>query len=224
MTLFIFSIEAIDAAGKGVQTNLLADRLISQGFKVQVLDFPRYSTFIGKEIGERLSGDAVMDAQTLPVKDLSLWYALDRMLAFDDLKHDTQIIIMNRSTYSNIGYQLARVPAEERPHLKEWLEHLEFNVLNIPKPQRVFFLDIDSATSQTLVMKKGKREYLSTAKDVYESDKGLLDGASAVYNELADTEPNFVRIPCIDAVGLLKPITDIGDVIFEEAMKALKEK
>lgn len=223
MTLHIFSIEAIDAAGKGVQTNLLADRLHAQGFKVQVLDFPRYATFVGKEIGLRLSGEAEMDAQTLPARDMSLWYALDRMLAFEDLKPDTQILLMNRSTYSNIGYQLARVPKEERPNLKEWLEHLEFNVLNIPKPHKVFFLDIDSATSEALVLTKGKREYLSTAKDVYEGDRGLLDGASAVYNELADTEPNFVRIPCMDATGQLNTITAIGDVIFEEAMKALKQ-
>lgn len=223
LKLHIYSIEGLDAGGKGTQTGLLADRLRTAGFKVQILDFPRYDTFIGNEIGERLSGKAEMDATQLPTKDMSLWYAMDRMLAFESIKHDTQIILMNRSTYSNVGYQLARLPKAEQPVLKDWLLDLEFNVLNIPKPNKVFFLDIPVAVSQQLVSKKGTRNYIGDKADVYEKDDTILHNAREVYQELLETEDNFERIECVDANGQLKSITTISDMIFDRTLASLPQ-
>jgi dTMP kinase len=48
----------------------------------------------------------------------------------------------------------------EREKFLDWLEELEFEVFEIPKPDKVIFLNVNPDMSQKLVLKKDEREYL----------------------------------------------------------------
>jgi dTMP kinase len=48
----------------------------------------------------------------------------------------------------------------KREEFLDWLLDLEFNIFEIPKPDKVIFLNVTLEVSQNLILKKGKREYL----------------------------------------------------------------
>jgi len=52
----IIVLEGIDKAGKGTQCKLLQNDIMKAGFNCKILDFPDYSTPIGKEIRLFLDG------------------------------------------------------------------------------------------------------------------------------------------------------------------------
>jgi len=70
-------------------------------------------------------------------------------------------VISNRYVSANMIHQTGKLVDEaERDEFLEWLEDLEFNIFNIPRPDKVIFLNVTPETSQKLVLKKEEREYL----------------------------------------------------------------
>ena len=48
----IFTLEGTDSSGKATQTEILYERLLSEGFKCKTMSFPRYNTPTGRVIGQ----------------------------------------------------------------------------------------------------------------------------------------------------------------------------
>lgn len=212
----IISFEGIDGSGKGLQSELLVKKLEKMKSKVLVADFPQYKDFFGKEIGKLLSGNYEVTAENLDAKSASLWYALDRFDFFKDkdlTKYD--VVIMNRSTYSNIGFQTTRVKKEEQKEFIDWVKKVEFEKLGIPKPTKTIFLNIDEENSQKNVSKKGTRNYIGDKADVYEQSTDMLSNAQEVYRNLAKTENNFIQIDCLDTQNTMLPIENIEEKIWQ---------
>lgn len=218
--MFITCFEGADGSGKGYQAERMYKRLLEEGKRVHFLDFPRYDTFIGSGIGRRLAGEAEMDAQQLPVEDISLWYAVDRQLAFAEVPKDVDIVLTNRSTYSNIAYQLTRVDVEKQAMLKEWLKTLEFDVLGVPVPSLAFYLDVPLEISMELIKRKGERLYIDGA-DVYEKDVQMAKMARKIYKQLAEEEANFEHIDCVDAQGNLHTQDYIHEILYRKICERL---
>lgn len=210
--MLIYAFEGIDGSGKGTQAQLMYERLLKEGRKVHYLDFPRYDSFIGREVGKRLSGTSELDATQLPTEDMSLWYAIDRQLAFKDVPSGTEIVLMNRSTYSNIAYQLARTEPNKRAELKEWLECLEFEVLGIPRPTNVFYFDIPLHIASELVYKKGERTYVK-GKDKYEADEKMLETSYHIYKMLMD-EVCFYPLECVNYDEQLRTMESLHEEVY----------
>ena len=79
-------IEGTDCSGKGTQSELLYQKLVSDGLNVYKTSFPMYDTPTGKIIGGPYLGKEHIclgwfkeGANNVPAKVASLYYAADRL-------------------------------------------------------------------------------------------------------------------------------------------------
>lgn len=191
-------IDWLDGSGKGTQVNLIAENLKRIWKKVKVLDYPRYGEksafFVEKYLNWGYGNDVT-------AKQASIFYALDR---FDDsfnlreeLK-DYDYIISNRYVSANMIHQTGKIfDKTKRQEFLDWLEELEFEIMWIPKPDKIIFLNVSPTTSQELVLKKQKREYLKWWKkmDLHEEDKNHLTNAYNAAVEIVK-KYNWIQIEC----------------------------
>src|SRR5690606_11322964 len=118
--------EGIDGSGKTVQIKLIKEILVTKGYKVLELSFPNYNSFFGKQIGELLSGNSSVNANTVDVKSMSLWYAVDRWKEFQSVNvSNYDIILLNRFTLSSAVYQSIRNESYDWEEITEWVFNLE---------------------------------------------------------------------------------------------------
>ena len=191
-------IDWLDGSGKGTQVNLVAENLKKLWKKVKVLDYPRYGEesafFVEKYLNWWYGSD-------ISAKQASIFYALDR---FDDsfnLREELKnydYIISNRYVSANMIHQTGKIfDKEKRQEFLDWLEELEFEIMWIPKPDKVIFLNVSPTTSQELVLKKQKREYLKWWKkmDLHEEDKNHLTNAYNAAVEIVKKN-NWTKIDC----------------------------
>ncbi|WP_051229449.1 dTMP kinase [Paludibacterium yongneupense] len=218
----LIAIEGIDGSGKGTQAAALAEKLQNEGRQVTLIRFPQYQdTFFGREVGRYLNGD-YGSLDTVPVKFSSLLYALDRYQALQGISAALargEDVICDRYTGSNIAHQAARVPADERAALTSWIVEVEEDILHIPAPDLVVFLDMDVKKSQELVAQKEKRAYTDKSHDLHEASKDHLQIALENFRHLA-AERGWARIGCLDEEGRLKSLSVIGDEIHAAVARA----
>ena len=211
----IIAFEGIDGSGKGVQFHNITRILTEKGAKVGQMDFPSYDEFFGREIGRMLSGDGEVTANTVDVKSMSLWYAMDRYLAFGKMNlFAYDYILLNRSTLSNAVYQSARCPQEDRQALIQWIEALEFDHLDIPRPDLYVIFDVPPRQSELNVAKKGHRDYVGEKADVYEANKGFMSAVRDSYLEAAQLFENAAVLNCMGSEGML-PIESISEMVLQ---------
>lgn len=202
----IIAIEGIDGSGKTVQRGLLQKKLESAGYSVSVKSFPEYDSFFGKQIGLLLKGDGLR-ADRVDSKSMCLWFALDRWQSFRNYQDgEADYLIINRFTPSNAVYQSVRAIDEGLPDNWDWVHELEQGRLGLPEPDCYVLLDVDPEPAQKNVDKKGERDYISAGRrDVYEAQRGLLRRARERYLSIAEREPNFTVISCMENSRLLPP-------------------
>lgn len=219
---FIIALEGIDGSGKSVQFKRLHARLEAQGLRVGVLDFPCYDSFFGREIGKMLSNAEGVSAAVVDVKSMSLWYAMDRRIAFNQFdlgKYD--VVLLNRSTMANAAYQGSRISDAIRAEaFIQWIFDLEFMELQIPQPELFFIFDIPTATSRANVAKKGHRDYVGDDADVYEKDLAFLESVRKGYHLCAEIFPGTVLLSCAEEDGSMKPMEVIEEQVWTH-IKAL---
>ena len=216
----IIAIEGIDGSGKTVQRGLLQKKLESAGYSVSVKSFPEYDSFFGKQIGLLLKGDGLR-ADRVDSKSMCLWFALDRWQSFRNYQDgEADYLLINRFTPSNAVYQSVRAIDEGLPDNWDWVHELEQGRLGLPEPDCYVLLDVDPEPAQKNVDKKGERDYISAGRrDVYEAQRGLLRRARERYLSIAEREPNFTVVSCMENSRLLPP-EQVADRVFS----ALKER
>ena len=205
-------IEGTDGSGKATQTKLLLEHLLKKGYKVKSIDFPRYyDNFWGHFIGQGLNGDFGPWNKLNPYI-VSPFYALDRLESAPLIKKwlkDGYIVISDRYTSANQLYQASKIDdPKERNKFIRWLEKLEFEVLKIPKPDLVIFLDVPPHLAAKLLEKKAndkKKRYSSKRKDLHEKDKELNQRAYEQGRWLAHKFAYFKRVKCYRGEQLLTP-------------------
>lgn len=193
-------IEGTDCSGKGTQSELLYKSLLNEGYKVFKTSFPRYDTPTGKIIGGPYLGKKhICDgwfeegANNVPAKVASLYYAADRLYNIDiinDHLNNGDIVILDRYVTSNMGHQAGKIKNnDERLKMFKWLEKLEFELLELPKPDIKIFLHMPYKFSKKL---QKNREEL----DEHEKSKDNIINAEKAYLELANIY-DFIKIECI---------------------------
>lgn len=209
----IIAFEGIDGTGKTVQMEQLATYLRKKGKTVLELSFPMYETFFGGLVGRYLTAKDGVAANTVDGKSMALWFALDRFEAFRNLDYtDYDFLLINRYVLSNAVYQSIRDCDLDKPDLLDFcltLEHVHFG---IPRPDLNLVLDMDIAEAADNVDKKGFREYVGNARDVYESIDSIQARARKKYQEYAKRLNSIVFIPCMKD-GKLESIETIAERI-----------
>ncbi len=192
-------IDGTDGSGKGTQTDLLVKALKSQGVKVVVTDFPQYGKPSAIFVEKYLRGE-YGTADEVGAKRASIFYTLDR---YDESKQMRQwldegfCIVSNRYVSASMGHQTGKIKdPDERDKFLDWLDELEFDIFEIPKPDEVIFLFVPPEVGQKLVDQKSTREYTNGAKrDIHEADIDHLKNASEAYKYVAD-KFNWKTVVC----------------------------
>jgi len=197
----LIAIEGIDGSGKRTQVELLAKALIASGHAVYSTGFPQYDSWFGKMVGQFLNGDFGA-LETVDPHFSALLYAGDRFEAKPRLEAALnlgKIVLADRYIGSNLAHQTARAAAEDRPAFISWIEHLEYNIYNLPRETMVLYLRVPPRQAQELVARKSARSYTAVKQDLQEASLRHLEDAAAMYDQLA-RRSNWATIACFDEV------------------------
>ncbi|MCA9375990.1 MAG: thymidylate kinase [Candidatus Doudnabacteria bacterium] len=210
-------IDGTDGAGKKTQLDLLLKRLASEGVKTGVVDFPQYGTPSAHFVERYLNGQYGTLGEIGP-KAASLFYALDRFEAKQDMNSDLQrgnVLVSNRYVTASMGHQAGKIEdPKERAAYLDWLEDLEYSVLGLPRPTLQLILCMPADISQQNVDKKAARGYTDKKRDLHEEDREHLAAAERAYRELAGRDETFTLIECAPD-HCLRAIEDIHEEIWE---------
>ena len=222
----IIVIEGTDCSGKETQTKRLIKKLEEDGSKVVSFSFPNYDSPTGKivggpylgkpEIGESYFGEAAL---TLDPRITSLYYAADRKYNLTEVnKYLDQgyYVILDRYVSSNQAHQGGKLSDfKDRKAIYEWIDKLEYDLLELPKPDITIFLHVPYVYAKEL--KKNRKNL-----DIHEKSPEHLMNAERSYLELANIY-NWNTIECIH-LGNLRTIDDIGDEIYSKVKDLSIEK
>ncbi len=203
--------DAIDGAGKTTQVKLLVKRLRKSGKRVLVTDFPQYEkSFFGKMVRRYLQGEFGNAKQTNPYL-ISLLYALDRFEAKEKMQRyldNGGIIVSDRYSPANKIHQASKIKnKKDKQKFIKWLDTMEFEVLGIPKPDLVLFLDVPPTVTKKLMVSRG-------ARDMHEIDGSYQRKSYNESRELVRRFKHWRRIQCMSGNTLLP-----SEVIHERAWK-----
>ncbi len=216
-------IEGTDCSGKGTQSEKLYERLKEENYKVIKISFPCYDTPTGKIIaGPYLGKKHVCDgwfkegANNVPAKVASLYYAADRLYNIEPIKEylkQDYIVILDRYVTSNMGHQAGKIrDKKERYEMFKWLEKLEYDLLELPRPDIKIFLHMPYEYSVRL---QSNREEL----DQHELSEDNLKNAEEAYLEMTEIF-DFIKFECVRD-GEIIPIDEMGEEIYKRVRKLI---
>lgn len=175
-------IEGTDGSGKATQTKKLYERLRDLEGNVRRVSFPNYESESSALIKMYLRGDFGGDAEAVNPYATAAFYAVDRFAGFVKWKNFYEhggLILCDRYVGSNMAYQSAKITDElERVKFLEWLEDLEYECFQLPRPDLTIFLDMPPDVSAILRRERGR-------EDIHESDAEYMLKTYNAYKEIA---------------------------------------
>ena len=196
----------------------LVENLKKLGVKAISFSFPNYASPTGKIIGEAYLGKHSESYFTEGIENVdprisSLYYAADRAYNIDIIKKHLEagyIVVLNRYVESNMAFQGGKIKdIKSRNMMYEWLDNLEFVLLDLPRPDLVLFLYLPYEYVCTLKSIRGKIANIN-----------LLRMAETAYLELS-TIYDYEKINCLKE-NHLRSIEDISEEILEKVKKYLE--
>ncbi len=193
-------VEGTDCSGKETQTNKLLEFFKESNIPVEKFSFPMYDTATGKIVGGPYLGKSYIcdgwfseGATNVDPKVASLYYAADRkynISKITDLLDKGVNVILDRYIYSNMAHQGGKIEDEnERLAMYDWLDKLEFELLNLPHADIKIFLHMPVKFS--IELGRNREEAL----DQHEQDPNHLTNAERAYLEIVKRY-DFKTIEC----------------------------
>lgn len=216
-----------DASGKETQTNLLYNRLKEEGNKVVKFSFPNYESDSSVFVKMYLNGEFGQNPEDVSPYISSIFFAMDRYASYmKEIKKyidEGYIIIIDRYTTSNMTYQASKIEGiTKRDEFLNWIYDFEFNMLGLPKPKIIIFLDMPVEKAADLIKLREKdNENLSKndlKRDIHEEDIKYLKNTYYVAKYVS-SKFKWNEIKCLED-GELKS----REKISEEIYKVVKEK
>ncbi|MBI4441324.1 hypothetical protein HY639_04090 [Candidatus Woesearchaeota archaeon] len=192
----IITIDGTDRSGKHTQAVLLYERLQTEGYRAALLDFPQYQSFTGEPITAYLNLRKEYLSE-LGAKIPSVLYAVDRFGAKEQLTRwlaQNTIIVLDRYVESNMAFQSAKLPPEDRASFLQWLERLEHGLLGLPRSDAVVYLHVPPHVTEHLAEQEQRET--GKQKDLHEKDWGFQRKVVEQYLLLA-AERNWHVIDCV---------------------------
>lgn len=205
-------LDALDGAGKETQTKELLEKMYQKGEDVIAITFPNYSSPSSYGVQQILQGKLLVDD---PYQVSSI-YSNDRLLSMNsyiksldttlmEFYNEGGTIIADRYTTSNMFYQTENMSEYELDEYMKWLINQEYNILKLPKPDLVLFLDVPPDIAIDNVIKR------NMAMDIYENEDKLRN----VYNNiprLIKYIDNFEKIECT-VNNSMRSVNEISEII-----------
>ena len=227
----IIVIEGIDCSGKETQSKLLIERLKKDNINIDYIDFPNYNSPTGKiiagpylgkndidENGKRMYYEPLFSegSSNVDPKVSSLFYAADRLYNMKEIKKklENENLIFDRYSYSNMAHQGGKIlDKKERNKMYEWVDKLEFGLLELPHADIKLFLHMPY---QYVCNLKKNRKFV----DQNEIDENHLKNAENAYIEVAN-KYDFKIIECVKN-SLIRSIEDINEEIYQYVKQKIK--
>ncbi|MEI8360654.1 MAG: dUTP diphosphatase [bacterium] len=211
-------IDGTDGSGKTTQLELLASRLKSLGYKVELADFPQYNNKSAGLVEEYLSGKYGSADEVGPYI-ASVFYAVDRFDASFKIREwlkSGAIVLSNRYVAANMGHQGGKIsnPLERKAYF-DWLYKLEFEMFNLPQPDLNLILHVPARVAAEMAAARTRIDWSGKTADIHEDNLSHLINAEQTYLEIAEGFPNFKLVSCAQD-NLIKSKEEINDLIWSE--------
>ncbi len=215
-------IEGTDGSGKSTQFRLLSERLEKEAVCFKHLVFPRYSQESSALIRMYLGGEFGTKPEDVNAYAASTFFAVDRYASYKmdwgQWYTSGGLVLSDRYTTSNAVHQTVKVPQEERMTFLHWLYDLEFEKLQLPKPDLVLYLDVPTDFTEKLLRRREQDTH--TQADIHEQDTAYLAACREVGRQAADFY-HWQVISCVKD-GAMRTIEDIHEEIYQCVKKCLE--
>lgn len=215
-------IDGLDGCGKSTQLRLLDEYLRNRGNAYRQISFPDYGQPSSALVKMYLGGELGSSPDAVNAYAASSFYAVDRYASFvrfwrEDYQNGVPIVAA-RYTTSNAFHQMTKLPRNEWDGFLDWLEHYEYDLLGLPRPDSVIFLDMPIEISQKML--SGRYGNDEQKKDIHERDLRYLSACreAALY---AAEKRGWVRIACHDGDKPL-PAETIREKILDVYTKTME--
>lgn len=209
-------LEGLDGCGKTTQINEICKRLEENNQDFKKIKLPDYENDSSILVRKYLNGDFGKTANDVNAYAASLFYTVDRIASYseswkEDYLND-RLIIADRYTSANLIYQMAKLPKIEWAKYLHWLTNLEFNMVELPKPNEVIFLDMPVEISQKLMSERYNGD--ESKKDIHEKNVEYLKlcREAALY---AAEHLDWKIVSCVTDTGEIRTIEDINEEIMK---------
>ena len=223
---FIISIEGTDGSGKHTQQQLLKTKLKELGHNVFDQCFPNYDSDSSAPVKMYLSGE-FGGSNSLDAYQASSLYAVDRMCTYKKTIEphyvNGEIILFDRYVQSNFIHQCSKLDdPDDKLEFIAWEEDFEYNLLGLPKPDLIFFIEMP--VEKSLELARARAEYKTgEQKDIHEEDTNYM--TRSYNNGLSIAKQlGWTIIHCVDENNNLKSIEAIHEEIMAHVTKALENK
>ena len=221
----IIAIEGTDCSGKETQAKLLVENLMKENIKAVYMGFPDYDSPTGKIVGGPYLGKKEISESwflegvgNVEGKIASLYYAADRAYHLKTIKkyvEEGYVLVLDRYVESNMAFQGGKIKDEcQRDAMYEWIEKLEYGLLELPRPDMILFLYMPAYYAS--ILKKNR-----ISLDEHEKNKEILLQAEKAYLELAK-KYHYDQINCVKDEQI-RPISDIANEVYEKVVRKLQK-
>lgn len=212
-------IEGLDGSGKSTQMNLLESKL--SGKTIHKIKLPDYDSPSSSLVKMYLGGEFGKNPEDVNAYAASAFFAVDRFANYKtkwkDAYESGEIILSDRYTTSNAYHQAMKLPREKWEEYFAWLENFEYELIGIPKPDAVIYLDMPIEISQRMLSSRYEGD--EGKKDIHESNTSYLKGCREAALVAAE-EMGWNVIKC-DRDGAPRSIEDIGGEIYSIVSKEI---
>ena len=192
-------LEGLDGSGKSTQFERLDAFLTEKGTAHRSISFPDYDQPSSALVKMYLAGEIGESADDVNAFAASSFYAVDRYASYKkfwekDYK-EGKLILAARYATSNCIYQMTKLPKDKWDSYLDWLCKYEYELLELPRPDEVVFLDMPVEVSQKLLSKRYDGD--NNKKDIHEANVGFLNKCrdTALYSA---EKLGWKVLPCSD--------------------------
>ncbi|MBQ2809575.1 MAG: thymidylate kinase [Clostridia bacterium] len=212
-------IDGLDGSGKGTQTDILVEKLRSEGKRVRTLSFPIYESDSSLFVRMYLDGKLGKSPSDTNAYSASMFFACDRYISYktdwiNDILDPDTYVIANRYTSANAVHQLSKLPREEWDDFLKWLWDFEFGKIGLAVPDATIYLELPPKLSLSLV--RSRSAETGRKMDIHELDTSYMEKCydAALFS---CERLGWVKIKCYDG-DAIRTIDDIAGEIYEKVL------
>lgn len=206
--------EGTDGSGKATQSKLLYERLLREGTDCRKLDFPRYGEPSCAAVELYLHGALGGKPEDVNAYAASTFFSVDRYCSYKQdwggFYERGGVLIADRYTTSNAVHQASKLPKAERAAFLDWLFGFEYDLLGLPKPTEVFYLDVPTELTERMMREREAASH--TSADIHERDENYLRACRETGEQLVG-EYGWRRVDC-SRRGEMRSIEDIHEELY----------
>ena len=214
-------IDGLDGCGKTTQFELLTKKLAENKISCKSISFPEYDKPSSTLVKMYLNGEISPSPGGVNAFAASSFYAADRYISYklywESNYKNGDVILASRYVSSNAIHQMSKLPEEKWDEYLKWLEDYEYCRLELPRPDKVIFLDMPLEVSRKLISSRYGGD--ESKRDIHEADMTYLQSCrrTALY---AAERCGWQIIECSEGDSPL-PVDVISDQIWSSISKII---